>query len=204
MTKCIKSLMVVMAGVFGFMPLSAQAAPDYQPPECRLLPDHKAAPDVAYEPGVDVNGRAVVPADLNIAAADLGRQTMVIPLSIDMAQRIDTIAGVKLEGTQGFLEISPDGRVTFNGQDLTPQAYAVCGLKMPDGVASTLDAVVAPVAAPVLPVRAPKTPQERPSVPPTEPPSAPDGQPGADALKYRTPPKAAPQGEVISGQEYQE
>lgn len=102
------------------------------PPECRLFSAHRAEAGVAYTPGVDVRGRAVAPADINAAPADLGRQTMVIPLSIDMAERIDTLAGVKLEATQGFLEITPDGRVMFNGQDLTPQAYAVCGHEPPE------------------------------------------------------------------------
>lgn len=127
-----------------FMVLGQPASAAGQlPPECRLLPAHVADAGVAYTPGVDAKGRPIVPADINAAPADLGRQTMVIPLSIDMAKRIDTIAGAKLEATQGFLEISPDGRVMFNGQDLTPQAYAVCGRTAPK-----LEGVQPPEVAP--------------------------------------------------------
>jgi hypothetical protein len=33
--------------------------------DCQRLVRHEPAPDVAYQPGVDVHGRPVVPADLN-------------------------------------------------------------------------------------------------------------------------------------------
>lgn len=98
------------------------------PPECRVLPEHRAAADVAYKPGVDVKGKAVVPADVN--ASPLGTdQTIVVPLTIDLAQRLQgmNVPGLNMETTLGFLEFSPDGRVIYNGQDLTSQVHVLCG-----------------------------------------------------------------------------
>ena len=53
------------------LPLLLLAAPALAEPvavidaaTCRLLERHHPAPDVAYRPGVDVQGRAVAPADL--------------------------------------------------------------------------------------------------------------------------------------------
>ena len=99
----------------------------FYPPECRLLPDHKASADVTYKPGVDVRGKSVVPADINAAPMGLAEQTIVVPLTIDLAKRLSHhTQGLNLEATPGFLEIAPSGRVTYNGQDLTSQVHAVC------------------------------------------------------------------------------
>lgn len=99
------------------------------PPECRVLPDHKPSADLAYQAGVDVNGKPVVPADLNAAPSIGTDQTLVVPLTIDLAKQIE---GLDLKGTPGFLEIGPDGKVTYNGQDLTSQIHVLCGKKPAD------------------------------------------------------------------------
>jgi hypothetical protein len=98
------------------------------PPECRVLPEHKTREDVAYKPGVDVNGKPVIPADINAAPMEFN-ETLVVPLSVDLAERLGSqnIEGLDMTGTLGFLEIHPDGRVAYNGRDLTPQIYALCG-----------------------------------------------------------------------------
>lgn len=109
-------------------PLPALAETVEIPPECRVLPEHRAAADVAYRPGMDVRGKPVVPADVN--ASPLGTdQTIVVPLTIDLAERLQgmNVPGLNMETTLGFLEFSPDGRVTYNGQDLTSQVHVLCG-----------------------------------------------------------------------------
>lgn len=108
------------------------------PPECRILPEHKAANDVTYQPGVDVRGKAVVPADINADPMGISAQTIIVPLTVDLAKRLQNqnIAGLEMEGTLGFLEIASSGRVTYNGQDLTSQVHALCGEK-PTGTAAT-------------------------------------------------------------------
>jgi hypothetical protein len=110
------------------MVLSVAAHADNLPQECNLLSEHKPADDVAYKAGVDVHGKPVVSADLN-AAPTIAPKTIVIPLSIDMADRLqnNNMQGLKLEAPLGMLEIHDNGRVVYNGQDWTPQVYALCG-----------------------------------------------------------------------------
>ena len=98
------------------------------PPECRSLTEHRPAADVAFKPGEDARGKKVVPADINAAPMGLSAEPVVIPLTVDLARRLQNqnIDGLELKGTLGFLEVAPSGRVTYNGQDLTPQVYAVC------------------------------------------------------------------------------
>lgn len=109
-------------------------------PECRVLPDHKAAPGVAYEGGVDVKGKAVVPADINASPITMP-ENIVVPLSLDLAKRLQglNVTGLNLESTLGFLEVSSGGRVTYNGQDLTPQVYLLCGQKRAENPPETPD-----------------------------------------------------------------
>lgn len=99
------------------------------PPECRLLPEHKPDVGVAYQPGIDVNGKAIVPADINAPASDIGKETIVVPLTVNLAERLQNqnIEGLQLEGNLGYLEIHPDGRVSRNGQDWTSQVHVLCG-----------------------------------------------------------------------------
>ena len=111
-------------------PAYAQPIESNLPPECRLLTDHKAAPDVAYQPGMYVHGKSVVPADINSPmASSLANQTIVVPLTVDLARRMQnqTVQGLQLDGNLGYLEIHPNGRVSHNGQDWTSQVYVLCG-----------------------------------------------------------------------------
>ncbi len=110
----------------------ALAQENTTPPECSLLKDHVAKDNVTYQSGVDVNGNSVVPADLNAPVIDLP-DSFVVPLTVDVATKLNNAAamGVDGKGTLGFLEISKNGRVTYNGQDVTPQVYALCGHKPP-------------------------------------------------------------------------
>lgn len=158
------------------------------PPECRLLPDHKANADVAYKPGVDVHGKPVVPADLN-ATPMVDTDTIVVPLSVDLAQRINSsVAGLQLEGNLGYLEITKDGRVSHNGQDWTSQVHVLCG-KEPvsaDGQPPK-DVIKYEPAMPPKPAVKPEQPKK--PVPAKAP-----------APKPAEPPPVAPkQGELITG-----
>lgn len=125
-------LLWTAASAFGLFAMTGGVkAQEGQPPECRLLPEHKANASVAYQPGVDVHGKPVVPADLNAAPMDMGRQSVIVPLNIDLAKRLQGsgVQGLNLESTLGFLEIQPNGRVLYNGQDLTTQVYVLCDKK---------------------------------------------------------------------------
>lgn len=97
---------------------------------CQQLYIHKPAADVAYQPGVDVNGNAVAPADLPSEGASIGVPDYIeVPMTVDLAQRLQQPVpeGVKMEGVIGNLRLYKDGRISYNGQDVLPQAGALCG-----------------------------------------------------------------------------
>ena len=60
--RIIGSIALVLVAVAWAAPASAEIA--ISRTDCERLVRHEPAPDVAYQPGVDVHGRPVVPADL--------------------------------------------------------------------------------------------------------------------------------------------
>jgi len=97
---------------------------------CRLLPAHQGT-GAAYVPGVDVRGRPVVPADHGAPVPAI--PVVRVPLSVDIAQLAgpDLLAYVYKSGYAAMIEIHPDGRVLLDGQDISPDLYAVCGFEKP-------------------------------------------------------------------------
>lgn len=91
---------------------------------CQLLMRHAMAPDVTYRPGVDVQGRAVAPADLpSDSTLNLPRD---IPINIEIP--VSTLLGrnspyltrdAKIQ--VGQVVVQQDGRVLFNGQPVTDE-----------------------------------------------------------------------------------
>ena len=95
---------------------------------CRTIPEYKkSVSGVEYQAGVDVNGKSVVPADLNALDASIP-DIINIPINLDMAQRFARTmpTGVELKPDVGMIGVHKDGRVTYNGQDISKQAYSVC------------------------------------------------------------------------------
>src|SRR5690606_35522254 len=79
------------------------------------------------------------PADVNAAPFELP-DGMTLPLSVDLINRVpDPPPGVLGEASLGFLEVHKNGRITYEGQDWTPQVYAICRMDPP---------VIPPVPAP--------------------------------------------------------
>jgi hypothetical protein len=60
--RIIGSIALVLVAVAWAAPASAEIAISRK--DCERLVSHQPAPDVTYQPGVDVHGRPVVPADL--------------------------------------------------------------------------------------------------------------------------------------------
>ena len=89
--------------------------------DCARLVPHEPAADVAYQPGVDVHGNAVVPADLpGSVQLDLPK-TYVFDLTIRPLDDDDfEETGLKL----GRVRVSPDGRASFNGKPLQSDSQA--------------------------------------------------------------------------------
>lgn len=100
-------------------------------PECKVPKKKQADISADYVPGVDVNGVQVTPADINGALqSPVLPSPMVVPVTVDLAERVGISAeGVEMRGNVGFLEVYPDGRVLYNGQDLTQKINETCGAR---------------------------------------------------------------------------
>jgi len=111
--------------------------------QCRQLTAHTPAKGVEYKPGVDVRGKAVVPADLGggYTIPTMTPEDISIPITIDLADRLGrsraraagntnpTAADRPLLKYEGKV---PVGTVTFqgntamwNGEPMAPQDQAV-------------------------------------------------------------------------------
>lgn len=127
---------------------------------CKPAMIHTPSSDVAYKPGVDVNGNPVATADLNPAPAPLQSHYTEVPLNIDLARKLNLSRPAEAEMNVASIRIYDDGRVLYNGQDITQQANVVCGRPAGD----------APVASP--PPRVVNTMQPEVPMPGTAAPSS--------------------------------
>ncbi len=92
---------------------------------CTKLTQHQPDEDVTYRAGVDVNGNAVVPADIN--AGFQPNTSFEIPVTIDLAERLNIdVDGLELEPSFGTLVYTGDNRVTYGGNDITDRALYLC------------------------------------------------------------------------------
>lgn len=96
-----------------------QALVDYrdgfEPADCNWLVDHMPRPDVTYQPGVDVHGHAVVPADLN------GGFQMDLPRTVEASVSRRLLRHPNLRQQTPFAMVEIDlktGAVSINGQSL--------------------------------------------------------------------------------------
>ncbi len=90
--------------------------------ECDRLVTHVASADVAYTAGVDVNGNAVAPAYLNPQPQISVPDTISIPVTIDLSANLGIPTSFLARPTVGEVQVSSDGRVTFNGQPVSGAA----------------------------------------------------------------------------------
>ncbi|MEE3622899.1 hypothetical protein UCD39_02695 [Nitrospirillum sp. BR 11752] len=94
------------------------------PAACQWAVRHQPAPDVAYQPGVDVDGNPVVPADLDGGPRAQPPQRIEIPLTARLARALPRPAGTvrpRADAYLGLLTVEGD-QVLFNGQPLTDPA----------------------------------------------------------------------------------
>ncbi|MGH6948956.1 MAG: hypothetical protein ACREDZ_16620 [Kiloniellales bacterium] len=93
--------------------------------DCDALAIHYPNADVAYRPGVDVQGRPVTPADLDSSPLRLP-EVIVIPIEVDLFERF----GLPPDPTRydADAEIGTvvwhDGRLYFDGQPIHDEAAA--------------------------------------------------------------------------------
>lgn len=89
--------------------------------DCSNLVRHVPTSDVAYKPGVDAQGRAVVSADLDGGIQIKAPTEFSIPITIDLQKRLGIPVDPKSFQTQNFAVGTvtwKDGRGYFNGQPL--------------------------------------------------------------------------------------
>jgi len=97
----------------------------YTDDECRRAVRIAGQPGVEYQPGVDVHGRAVAPADLQPTLKIDPPRVIEFPVTMDVAKRLGfdvrgpyeanvTVANVRIEGN----------RVSINGQEVNPDDSA--------------------------------------------------------------------------------
>lgn len=125
------TLLAALAGQMGQAHSQAQRLPPEQGgmvvlkrSDCTRLQVHQPAPDVNYQPGVDVRGRPVVPADLASPAPIAMPEEITIAISVELQSRFGipaTSSLYKPEAGIGTVVVKPDGSATFNGQPLTSQ-----------------------------------------------------------------------------------
>ncbi|MCB9983077.1 MAG: hypothetical protein H6861_05310 [Rhodospirillales bacterium] len=92
---------------------------------CKALPNYKMPEGVEYVPGAD----AVVPADINPLKAP-GLDVVKISIDMMLAQRFQAVkipSDLELKSSVGILSVHRDGRVEYDGQDVSGQAYSLCG-----------------------------------------------------------------------------
>lgn len=90
--------------------------------DCLRLVEHEPAADVEYQPGVDVHGDPVAPADLYPQPEIELPETVSIPIEVDLDERFDLPADSSFKGDVqvGTVEVDlEDGQAYFNGQPLT-------------------------------------------------------------------------------------
>lgn len=96
--------------------------------DCDWLVRHEPAPDVAYQPGVDVHGRPVAPADLNGGAQLALPDVIYIPLEILIQDRFGIPASSVLyeaKAQVGVVEVRGN-QVYYEGQLLNdPETAAL-------------------------------------------------------------------------------
>ncbi len=88
--------------------------------DCLRLQRHQPAPDVAYQPGVDVRGRAVAPADIGGGAQLNLPAEILIPIEVDLAARygLPRQSGAYEGKAQVGTVAVRDGIALFNGQPM--------------------------------------------------------------------------------------
>jgi len=92
---------------------------------CKTLPEYSQAEGVEHVPGAE----DVVPADLNplnVAVPDV----INIPIDVILAERFTAVRipnDLELQPTVSMVSVHKNGRVEYNGQDISGQAYSLCG-----------------------------------------------------------------------------
>ena len=92
--------------------------------ECRALVAHRAADDVAYQPGRDVHGRPIAPADLPGSPSVPALSTIRIPLTLSLGDIFAIPPAIDADIPLWTITVEADGRAYIDGQPLYDEAAA--------------------------------------------------------------------------------
>lgn len=113
----------VLAVIVGTASRAAERTIAIAGSDCELAVRYAPPPDVAYAPGVDVNGRAVAPADLDGDHRLALRESIPVIISDDLRKQFGLSDGSPLFDANAFVGIVEvrlsDRRLTFNGVELS-------------------------------------------------------------------------------------
>ena len=126
---------------------------------CSELPGNEpeGIEEAEYKPGVDVNGKPVAPADLNQPVKAINYPIQV-PIEIDVLEllELEIPASVKaatdMESRVAYATLYEDGRVEYNGQNISQQVTYKCQDTLPK---LTDVEPQPPVTPPAVPAAAP-------------------------------------------------
>ena len=106
------------------MLLPFQAAAQDKTVFCQQLTEHVPDDDVNYKPGRE----DVVPADVDGGVAQPVFDPISIPVQIELLEYmdIDVPDGIDLEPYVAQVDVFQDGRVLYNGQDISKQTVVLC------------------------------------------------------------------------------
>jgi hypothetical protein len=124
--RIIGSIALVLVAVAWAAPASAEIAISRK--DCQRLVNHEPAPDVTYQPGVDVHGRPVVPADLGGGQQIQLPDVIYIPIEVLIQDKFGIPANsVLYDATALVGVVSVRGnQVYFEDQPLTdPEIVAL-------------------------------------------------------------------------------
>lgn len=130
--------MMCVAGVMIAGPVCAADSGDAPPPSildenpqagllCTQTIKHNPK-DAAYTEGVDVHGNPIVPADIQKDALEMYYYPLEIPLELDIIERfdLDVPVGIIANPEVAGIRIFKDGKVQYNGQDVTDDVLVFC------------------------------------------------------------------------------
>lgn len=105
---------------------------------CQKLTHHVPDDDVNFEPGRD----DVVPADIGGGVAQPIFEPISVPIQLELLEYMDLDVpdGLDLEPYVAQVDVFQDGRVLYNGQDISKQTVVLCsdadGQEQDDGLNS--------------------------------------------------------------------
>ena len=124
--RIVGSIALVLVAVAWAAPVSAEIAISRK--DCQRLVNHEPAPDVTYQPGVDVHGRPVVPADLGGGQQIQLPDVIYIPIEVLIQDKYGIPANSVLYDATALVGVASvrGNRVYFEDQPLTdPEIVAL-------------------------------------------------------------------------------